>query len=236
MPDLLTIGVGLVQGGIVLIILEAVRRRNFPGLANALVSLTATLLPMLAESSSHLLFGKAVVIPSEVTLWIAVAGLLHSYGMLGPYDTVWWWDYLTHTISAAFIAAIIYGGLVVVGQRGGLTDPSISIGILTVLSTLLVGLVWELIELVARWIGELFDVEPVLVQYGWRDTAMDFVFDGIGALVVVVLDVRLFVQIADQLPNVSGVLLGGGVIVIAVGVVLLVLSIMLSGYPQRDGT
>jgi hypothetical protein len=168
---------------------------------NALTSIGATLLPVLAEVGFRFVFGGTVFIPPEVTLWIAVAGFLHAFGMLGPYDTTWWWDSLTHTISAAFIAALIYGSLIVVHRHGGLPLSSRGIWMLTIFLTLVVGVVWELVELVARRISESYDVEPLLVHYGWLDTAMDLGFDGIGALLVIGLDIQIFVQIADQIPN-----------------------------------
>jgi hypothetical protein len=66
---------------------------------------------------------------------------------------------------------------------------------------LVVGVFWELVELLARDVGERYDVEPVLVHYGRRDTALDLVFDLVGALAVVGLDVRTFLPLAERHPD-----------------------------------
>lgn len=110
------------------------------------------------------------------------------------YESTWWWDHLTHTVSGVLVAALIYAGLVVTRPTTG----SGSVAAATVLFTFAVGVSWELLELVAREVGERYDIEPVLVHYGWRDTAFDLGFDLVGALLVVLLDLRIFVPVVDQ--------------------------------------
>lgn len=185
--------------GILVTVGESVRREDVAALVNALVSLGAALLPAAAAlwlSGWHGLAGPTGV---TLTAWLAAAGLLHSIGMLGPYESVGWWDHVTHLLSGALVAALVYAGLVALGRSPDAVDlsgPAI-VG-LTVALTMLAGVFWELIELVARDLGERLDVEPVLVHYGWRDTAYDLVFDFAGALIVVLLDVRVFVPIAAE--------------------------------------
>jgi len=176
--------------------------------------------------------GGAVDVDPVVALWLAAAGFLHSLGMLGLYerDTTWWWDHLTHTVSAALFAALLYAGLLV-GVAGA---PEVALSTeavagLTILFTLAMGVFWELVELVAREVGERFDVEPVLVHYGRRDTALDLLFDVVGAVLVVGLDLRLFVPLVEQFPDVTRLLVlwGGGIVV--VGSVLMALGVGLGG-------
>jgi hypothetical protein len=86
----------------------------------------------------------------------------------------------------------------------------------TVLFTFAVGVLWELVELVAREVATYLDVEPVLVHYGWRDTGLDLVFDVLGAVAVVGLDIRLFLPLAEEFPGATQRLLawsGGAVVV-----------------------
>ena len=109
--------------------------------------------------------------------------------MLGRYDSVWWWDHLTHTLSAALAAALLYAGLLVVA-------PAIAVAG-TVLTIVVLGVLWEAGELFAREVADRYDIEPVLVHYGWRDTALDLLFDVVGAGVVVALDVRLFRPVVE---------------------------------------
>lgn len=233
MTETVSLGLVVLQAGIAIALLEALRRRDIAAAVNALVSFAGALLPVLAEFILRSVFAQSVSFGPELPLWIAAAGCLHSFGMLGPYDSVWWWDNLTHTVSAALAAALIYAGLIVIARHSNILSPSSgSIVVLTVLFTLAVGMFWELIELVAREVGERYNIEPVLVHYGWRDTALDLVFDLIGALLVVLLDHRTFVPIANQFPDVTRILVLGSGLVIVVGSALMALSVELG----RDTT
>lgn len=207
---------GLLYGGIVLIILEAVRRGDVAAVVNGLVSLLVALLPLIAGVVGPALIGESLPIGAELPLWLAAAGLLHSYGMLGPYDSVPWWDVLTHTVSATLLAALVYAAFLVAVPAATLRLPAASVAPLTVAFTVLAGVFWELLELVARDLGDRFDVEPVLVHYGWRDTALDLLVDVLGAVIVVLLDVRIFLPLAEQFAEPTTILLlGSGAIVVA---------------------
>jgi hypothetical protein len=197
------------QGVILGLLVVAVRRRNVAAAVNAFGALLLALLPALVELGFSVL-GRHLVLGPVLPLWIAVAGVLHSIGMFGPYETTWWWDHLTHTVSAALVAAMLYAVVLVHPMAGqsGLAK------ITTVGLTVAIGVFWEVIELIAREIGERLDVDPVLVQYGWRDTAADLGFDVVGALLVVGADLRLFVPIAEQVPGLAdAALIGGGGVV-----------------------
>lgn len=201
-------------GALVLALFVAVRRRNVAAAVNALVALAAALLPLPLATGLRLSGGSVVLAP-ELPLWVAAAGLLHSLGMLGLYESVWWWDHLTHTVSATLVAALLYAGVIV--TAGTRAIPALSpaaVAAVTVGYTFAVGVFWELIELVARAVGERYDIEPVLVHYGWRDTAYDIGFDLTGAVLVVALDVRLFVELAARFPELTRTLLvwTGGVV------------------------
>lgn len=175
-------------------LIEALRRRHVPATVNALVGLVVAFLPAAVDA---LLTPERLVVAPALPLWIAVAGFLHSLGMLGLYDSTWWWDHLTHTVSAALVAAFLYAaaltGLLPVGRSSGVA------AVATLTLTLLVGVGWELIELVARTVAERYDVDPVLVHYGRTDTLYDLVFDVVGAVFVVAFDLRLFVPVVEQL-------------------------------------
>jgi len=192
------VAVGLLAG-IVATLAVAVRRGNVSAAVNALVSLGAALLPTAAALWLPVWQGVTLPTGAPLTAWLAAAGFLHSLGMLGLYESLWWWDHLTHLVSGALVAALCYAGLVALGQSPDAVDlsgPTI-VG-LTITLTMLAGVFWELVELVARDVGERLDVEPVLVHYGWRDTAYDLGFDLAGALLVVAVDLRAFVPIAAE--------------------------------------
>jgi len=213
----LTLAVQAAIGGA---LLEGVRRRNPSAAVNAGLALVLTVLPTLA-------FGRLVGIDSTLTLWIAAAGFLHCLGMLGLYESVTWWDHLTHTVSAALVAALLYAALVVGGADSGL--PPLAVPGATLLLTVAVGVFWELVELVARNVGERFDIDPVLVHYGWRDTVLDLGFDVFGALVVVLSDLTIFVPILERTPALARLVLLWSTGVVAVGAVLAILGIWTTG-------
>lgn len=230
MIDLLVISILLFQGAILGLLVVAVRRRNVAAAVNAFGSLVLALLPTALDAVVRTGSGQALAFDPSLALWLGVAGFLHSLGMLGPYDSTWWWDHLTHTVSAALVAALLYAAFVV-------TVPSLTehtpwpggVGTLTVVFTFVIGVFWELIELVAREVGDWYDIEPVLVHYGWEDTGLDLVFDVVGALVVVVLDVRIFVSTVERFPAVTERLLVASGWLIFLGSIAMALFVAISG-------
>lgn len=207
------------QVAILATLAESLRRRNVAAALNALVALVAALLPAAVEALlPHVAF------PPELPLWVALAGFLHALGMLGLYESTWWWDHLTHTVSAALVAALLYAGVLVAG-RVGFAASRLAAAAVTLAFTFAVGVFWELVELVARDVAERYDVDPVLVHYGWRDTAYDLAFDVVGAVLVVALDLRVFVPLARAFPRATRWLVLGGGGVVVVGSLLMALGI-----------
>jgi len=208
--------------GIVVTVILGLVSQNVSAIVNGIVSVVFTLTPRLVEYASALGNGPYLTFGPALPAWIAVAGLLHMIGMLGWYDTVWWWDHLTHSISAAFIAAFVYASLQIHIQHP--LEPQfrdLYVALITVLFTLGVGVFWEFIELAAREIGEYIDRPPVLEYYGLRDTILDMMFNGIGALVIVALDVRVFVSVIEQATGSIGPLLFGSALGLFFGSVCL---------------
>jgi hypothetical protein len=213
-------------GGLALTLAVAARRRDVAALVNTLVSLAIALVSLPLAVGLQLPPGGTVLTP-ELPIWVAVAGLLHSIGMLGPYDSIWWWDHLTHTVSAMFVAALLYAGLfVAVDTDASLALSRVGIAAATVAFTFVVGVFWELVELVARAVGDRYDIEPVLVHYGWRDTGLDLVFDLVGAVAVVALDLRVFVDLAARFPDATHALLGWTSGLVTVGSFVLALGLV----------
>jgi len=205
-PLLAAVSAALAAGAA--LVLLAARRRNTSAVVNAAAGLGLTVFVTILAVTPELLLGRNLDIGLVFPLWLAVASVLHSVGMLGWYESVWWWDHLSHTVSAGLVAALLYAAILV-------TDPTVPLvdavpgttAILTIALTFAVGVAWELMELVGRDLGRRFDVQPVLVYYGPRDTALDLVFDAVGALLIVALDVRIFVSTAEQFPDDVGILL-----------------------------
>lgn len=205
---------------ILLTLVVAVRRRDVAAAINSVVAVAVVAVPFVLPAVA----GPGA--PTTLALWLAVAALLHAVGMLGPYDSVRWWDTVTHFVSASFVAALWYAGALV----GDVPWPPVT----AVLLTFVAGLWWELLELVARELGEALEIEPVLVHYGRRDTLVDLAVDVVGAVAVVVLDVRAFVPVVDRLLGPSLRFLDWTAAVVVAG--FAVLTLVLVGLRRRrDG-
>ena len=212
--------------GIVATLLVGRRTDNVPAVVNGVASLGLALSPIAVEFGLEIGMGVDVTFGQALPLWLALAGFLHMLGMLGWYDTVWWWDHLTHTVSAAFIAALVYAGLLTLVDHSPAVQLSTAyVAAFTVLFTLGVGVLWEFVELVAREVGERIDHPPVLHHYGLRDTALDLLFNGVGALLVVALDLRTFVPVTDQRPALVEPVLVASVVAIVGGSIVLALLV-----------
>lgn len=160
------VGYGLVAGDIVLVV-------------NGVIGLATAVLPRVLERVGGVSFGRPVV------LWIAIAVLLHTLGMAGPYETIWWWDHLTHTLSAALLASVGYALARALDDHSAtISLPADFLFLYVILFTMAAGVLWELMEFGGRMIARMIGQQPLLVQYGLQDTILDLLFDGIGATVV----------------------------------------------------
>ncbi len=199
MVDALFLATVSLSLGILLTLGEGLRRRHVPAVVNAAVSAGAVLLAF--GSGLAVGVGPAELVGSGLVVWVALAGFVHSIGMLGPYDRIWWWDLLAHALSAALLTALLYAAVLVVGAGATADAAGGAVIAMTVAVALAAGVFWELLELLARDVADRYDIDPVLVHYGWRDTAVDLVVDLGAAVVVVVLDIRVFVWFTGRAPD-----------------------------------
>lgn len=222
MPGIFAVGAALLQLGILVLLVDAIRRRHVPAAFNATLALLVALVPAIGTAVGNWTGLGGWAYGPALPLWLALAGFLHSLGMLGPYDDFWWWDHLTHTVSAGLLAALVYAGLLVAaGHPSGAWIPAGWVWLVTIGIVFLVGVLWEVFELAARVVAERLGYEPFLVNYGRYDTLFDLGFDLLGAIIVVVLDIRVFVEILAPYPEFSGSLvLGFGGVSIVGSVVL----------------
>lgn len=186
-------------------VIAALLMENVPALTNAAVATLLAISPSVAAPFFGAPIAPALDVAPLLSVWIAGAGLLHVIGMFGPYDSVWWWDYVTHTLSASLLAAVLYAILLVTEPRIAVVGdgPIVLVGG-TLSCTLALGIVWEFLELFAREVGEQRDIDAVLEFYGLRDTVLDLGFDGVGAAIVVALDLRVFVPLVERDPALAG--------------------------------
>jgi len=169
-----------VKAGIVAALAAGVRRRDPTVVVNAVVSAAFTALPRALEAR------YGVRLRPWHRLWVSLSALVHTVGMLGPYDRVWWWDHLAHTLSGVVVA----GATDVVLHRESSDSDSapndarrraaVVAGV-----TLACGVLWEGLEYAVHAVADRLGFEPLLVHYGRSDTLGDLVFDLLGAGLVV---------------------------------------------------
>lgn len=163
------------RSALVLVFAVGLRRRNPGAVVNAVVALVGSFLPDLIERRYGIEFR-----PWQ-RVYAVTAMLTHAVGMLGPYDDVGWWDHLTHVHSATLL-----GGLAHAVARRRNRDPRVAVlGTVTV-----AGVLWELLEYAIHVTARRFDVEPILVAYGKRDTVLDLCFNFVGAVLALVFGDR----------------------------------------------
>lgn len=155
---------------------------------NAGVALGITYLPATLERDYH------IPMDAGLTLWITSAVFLHALGTVGLpgmeesfYKSVWWWDHLTHALSASIVAAVGYTTARAIDEH---TDaihlPGRFMFVFILLFVLAFGVFWEVIEFAVSLAAAAFGADSVLTQYGLGDTMLDLVFNTLGGVVVAV--------------------------------------------------
>ena len=162
--------------GLVAVFGEGLRQRDPGAVVNGVVALGATSLLDFAESRYDVTFR-----PWQ-RVYAGIAMLAHAVGMLGPYDETWWWDHVTHILSATLLSGFVHTAA---RRRGRDPTPRVLAAVVSG------GVVWEILEYAIHAVSRRLGIEPVLVTYGARDTLLDLVFDLIGALLVVAFGDRL---------------------------------------------
>ncbi len=152
---------------------------NLGVVVNAVFALGVTYLPALLRRDWNLRLSPGL------TLVVTLSVLLHTLGMIGLYESVVWYDHLTHTFSAALVAAVGYAATRAIDLHSeAVSFPPRFLSVFLLLFTLALGVFWEVVEFVGRLAADAAGAEAVLIQYGLKDTIQDLVFDSVGALLV----------------------------------------------------
>lgn len=170
----------ILQAAIITALLAGIRRRNPSVITNGVVSFVFAVMPRYLENQYKVRFR-----PWQ-RLWVSAAALVHTLGILGPYDRIWWWDHLTHVLSGIVIA----GGadVVVRAERQKAGESSVSPRFRAAFiagMTLAFGVLWELLEYVVHTVANREGFEPPLVHYSRLDTVEDVIFDLLAAEIVI---------------------------------------------------
>lgn len=148
---------------------------------NGSIALVITFLPALFERNYKL------PLDPWLSLWITSAVFLHTLGSAGLYGQIFWWDNLTHAMSASIIAAIGYTTARAIDLHSDdIYIPHEFAFVYILVVVLSFGVVWELFEYALDVIAMETGLTMPLAQHGLTDTVRDLVFNAIGALLVAV--------------------------------------------------
>lgn len=172
-----------IKSGIVAVIMAGLRRRNSGAVANGTLTLVAAYLPRIVERQYDVDFRPWQRVYTATTM------LTHAVGMLGLYDDSWWWDHLTHTLSATLLGGFVHAAA---RRRGRDPYPRVLAAIVGG------GVLWELMEYAVHGLTDRLGLQPVLIPYSAHDTVLDLVFDLVGALLVLAFGNR---YLRNFLPN-----------------------------------
>ncbi|KTG08549.1 hypothetical protein AUR64_17895 [Haloprofundus marisrubri] len=165
-----------------------VERGDWGVVVNAGVALGVTYLPALLERDYH------IPMDAGLTLWVTTAVFLHAIGSgglpgveTGLYRQFWWWDHMTHTLSASIVAAVGYTAARAFDVHTDAVQlPPRFMFVFILMFTVAFGVFWEVLEFAIGEVAAMSGGEPVLTQFGLSDTLVDIMFNTLGGVVVAV--------------------------------------------------
>jgi hypothetical protein len=170
-------------------------------IVNSGMGVAITALPALLERDYE------IPMDAGLTLWITAAVFLHAFGTLGLpwmeqslYQQIWWWDHLTHALSASVVAGAGYAVLrAIEDHTESVSLPPRFRFVFVVVLVLAFGVLWEVAEFALAQVTTAIGAEPVLTQYGVSDTMLDMVFDSVGAMLVAIFGTTRLAGVADAI-------------------------------------
>ncbi|HQN76032.1 MAG TPA: hypothetical protein PLQ92_04715 [Methanomassiliicoccales archaeon] len=117
-------------------------------------------------------------LPLFMHLWAVLAVGLHTFGLVMKlYDSTWWWDELTHTISSSMACMIAALGLYLFDIHSvKIKVPRWAYPLMVLTFAMFIGVVWE----VAEFTGD--QLAGTRMQYSLADTLSDLYVDLLGGL------------------------------------------------------
>jgi len=145
--------------------------RSYPGNGATLGALILTL-PLLLEVAG------VFKMPLFMHAWASLAVGLHTFGLVWElYDSVWWWDELTHITSSSMVGMIAALGLYLFDLHSfKIKVPRWAYPLMILAFSIFIGVVWE----VAEFTGDL--LADTGMQYSLADTLSDCYVDMLGGL------------------------------------------------------
>ncbi|WP_226482870.1 hypothetical protein [Natrinema amylolyticum] len=176
----------LMEIGLIGMLFVGIERGNGGIVINTGVALIVTQLPPILERDYE------IPMDPRLTLWITTAVFLHAFGTVGLpgatrtlYSQVWWWDHMTHALSASLVAGVGYATVRAFDEHAeGVHLPRKFVAVFILLFVIAFGVLWEILEFAIALSAQALGIRAVLTQYGLGDTMLDFVFNSIGGLLV----------------------------------------------------
>jgi hypothetical protein len=148
-------------------------------IVNGGITLLITFIPAVLERNYDL------PLDPWLGLWITTAVFLHTLGSAGLYTRVFFWDNITHAMSASLIAAAGYTAARAVDIHSDeINIPQRFVFVYIFVIVLSFGVVWELFEFGLDVAADATGLEMPLAQHGLDDTVRDVMFNSLGALLV----------------------------------------------------
>lgn len=157
---------------------------NTKVIVNGGMGLAVTFIPGFLERK------YSITLDAGLALWITSAVFLHAIGAVSVngshlYGSVWWWDHMTHTLSASVVTAAGYTTIRAFEEHSDeLHFPRKLMFAFILIFILALGVFWEILEFAITMLSELIGMETILTQYGLEDTMKDLIFNTIGAIIV----------------------------------------------------
>ncbi|GAA0229405.1 hypothetical protein GCM10009000_050820 [Halobacterium noricense] len=158
-----------------------VDRGNLGIMVNAGIAFAITHVPAVIERDYH------IPMDAGLTLWITTAVFLHAVGTLGPYQNVWWWDHVTHALSASLVAAVGYATVRALDAHyDDVYLPPRFMFVFILMFVVAFGVIWEVVEFGISGLAVVLGAKTVLTQYGLGDTMLDLMFNTVGGLITAI--------------------------------------------------
>jgi hypothetical protein len=167
----------MMQGGLVLLLLFGIFRKDLSTTVNATTGLVLTFVPHVITRKYHIKQDTGLV------LWLTLAIFLHTIGTFEFYEYINNWDHITHALSASVVAAAGYTLIRAIDiYVDEIYIPPRVLFIFILIFVLAMGVVWEIIEFLSDELTSTLGFNAILAQHGIGDTMLDLMFDLFGAV------------------------------------------------------
>ncbi|WMW26380.1 hypothetical protein RE474_06645 [Methanolobus sediminis] len=171
------LAVRMLQGGLILLLLFGILRKDLSTTINATTGLILTFVPHMITRKYHIKQDTGLV------LWLTLAIFLHTIGTFEFYNYIDNWDHVTHALSASVVAAAGYTLIRAIDiYVDEIYIPPRVLFIFILIFVLAMGVIWEIIEFLSDELTSTLGYNAILAQHGIGDTMLDLVFDLLGAI------------------------------------------------------